>query len=242
MTRDSRDDPPAHGKAGRRILPKEDVELWKHVASSVKPLRRAKKRVPDVEMAPAGSAVSPVGQRGTGMEGALNDRGRANGAMVGHALSQAKARLAANGVGRGSGKPAMSGATAVDRTSALHRRQTRRIATGRTEIEARLDLHGLTQAAAHARLAAFLASASARGLRTVLVITGKGGRQRPGRENGGASGGLDEQGVLQRNVPRWLNEPGLAALVVGHGPAARHHGGTGALYIHVRSRSRKQGA
>src|SRR5262245_8446249 len=46
----------------------------------------------------------------------------------------------------------------------LDRRQMRRIAAGRTDIDARIDLHGLRQAEAHARLRSFLASAYAAGL------------------------------------------------------------------------------
>jgi len=40
--------------------------------------------------------------------------------------------------------------------------------------------------------------------------------------------------VLKRNVPRWLDEPDLRPLVVSYTTAAIHHGGEGALYIHLR--------
>ncbi len=50
----------------------------------------------------------------------------------------------------------------------------RRIAKGRVDIEARIDLHGLTQNEAHGLLYGFLSDAHARGLRHVMVITGKG--------------------------------------------------------------------
>jgi DNA-nicking Smr family endonuclease len=113
---------------------------------------------------------------------------------------------------------------------AVQRRQARRIASGRIEIEARLDLHGLTQSAAHGRLASFLASSAAAGLKTVLVITGKGGR---------ASGGewaSEDPGVLRRNVPRWLGEAALRPFVESFAPAARQHGGEGAFYVLLRRR------
>ena len=45
---------------------------------------------------------------------------------------------------------------------------------GQIAPDARIDLHGMTEAAAHRALLAFLAGAQARGLRLVLVITGKG--------------------------------------------------------------------
>ena len=57
----------------------------------------------------------------------------------------------------------------------LDRRKARQIASGKIEIEARIDLHGLRQRDAHARLRGFLLDAHARGFKTVLVITGKGG-------------------------------------------------------------------
>ena len=49
-----------------------------------------------------------------------------------------------------------------------------RVARGKEEIDARLDLHGLTQAQAHSALLHFMHNAHARDARLVLVITGKG--------------------------------------------------------------------
>ena len=53
--------------------------------------------------------------------------------------------------------------------------QTRdKLAKGRLQIDARVDLHGMTQGEAHGLLLSFLRRAHAGGLRYVLVITGKG--------------------------------------------------------------------
>lgn len=104
----------------------------------------------------------------------------------------------------------------------LPRRMKQRVARGQQAIDARLDLHGLTQSEAHAVLLRFLRSASARGARLVLVITGKG---RPGE---------GERGVLKRQVPLWLALPEFRALVVGFEDAHIAHGGAGALYVRVR--------
>jgi DNA-nicking Smr family endonuclease len=99
------------------------------------------------------------------------------------------------------------------------------------QIEAKLDLHGLRQAEAHRRLRSFLLSAHARGVRMVLVITGKGsGTVDPaglGTEGVG-------RGIIRRNVPLWLGEPDLRAIVIGTAPAHARHGGDGALYVHLR--------
>lgn len=98
----------------------------------------------------------------------------------------------------------------------------RKLARGRLPIDGRIDLHGLTQSEAHNLLFGFLARAHERGLRHVLVITGKG------TSRGGAGG------VLKRVVPEWLTKPEFRFLISGHEDAARGHGGEGALYIRLR--------
>ena len=56
----------------------------------------------------------------------------------------------------------------------LGRRERSQLSRGRKEIDARLDLHGMTQKRAHRVLQEFLRQAHADGLTFVLVITGKG--------------------------------------------------------------------
>jgi DNA-nicking Smr family endonuclease len=109
----------------------------------------------------------------------------------------------------------------------LGRRMKQRVARGKEEIDGRLDLHGLTQVEAHATLLRFLRTASSRGARLVLVITGKGARTADG-----------ERGVLKRQVPQWLSLPEFRALVVGFEDAHAAHGGEGALYVRVRRSKR----
>jgi len=125
---------------------------------------------------------------------------------------------------------------AVPPLAVFDRNAGRRLRSGRIEIEARLDLHGMTQDEAHRALRSFLNGCQARGLRWVLVITGKG---RSGPDDVDASGMFATQrgrGVLKRNVPRWLAEPDIRSLVVSYASAALHHGGEGALYIQLRMR------
>ncbi|MGY3619760.1 Smr/MutS family protein [Bradyrhizobium sp. USDA 10063] len=106
----------------------------------------------------------------------------------------------------------------------LGRRERAQLSRGRKEIDARLDLHGMTQTRAHRMLFAFLQRAHSDGLTFVLVITGKG-----------KAGGADsERGVLRRQVPQWLSLPEFRALVVGFEEAHIGHGGEGALYVRVR--------
>src|SRR4051812_31114384 len=49
-----------------------------------------------------------------------------------------------------------------------------RLKRGLLEPQARIDLHGMTQSAAHRILFTWLAAADSRGYRLVLVVTGKG--------------------------------------------------------------------
>jgi len=125
-------------------------------------------------------------------------------------------------------------ATALD---VLDRRQARRIGAGRTEIDGRLDLHGLYQAEAHARLRAFLQGAYTKGHTTVLVITGKG-RVEDRSEPRGTAMGERQRGVLRRSVPLWLAQPDLSQIVLSYGAAGTRHGGAGAFYVRLRKPTR----
>jgi DNA-nicking Smr family endonuclease len=106
----------------------------------------------------------------------------------------------------------------------LGRRERSQLSRGRKEIDARLDLHGMTQARAHHALSGFLQRAHREGLTFVLVITGKGR----------AMGAETERGVLRRQVPQWLSLPEFRSLVVGFEEAHIGHGGEGALYVRIR--------
>jgi DNA-nicking Smr family endonuclease len=117
----------------------------------------------------------------------------------------------------------------VPRAAVLDRQTSRQLDKGKLEVEARLDLHGMRQRDAHAQLRRFLKTAQARGLKHVLVITGKGADQ-----SAKSFYEEDERGVLRNAVPHWLAEPEFAALVASFSPAPRRLGGDGALYVRVR--------
>jgi DNA-nicking Smr family endonuclease len=105
----------------------------------------------------------------------------------------------------------------------IGRRERSHLSRGRKEIDARLDLHGMTQTRAHRAQFGFLQRAHHDGLTFVLVITGKG-----------KVGAESERGVLRRQVPQWLGLPEFRSLVVGFEEAHIGHGGEGALYVRVR--------
>ena len=96
----------------------------------------------------------------------------------------------------------------------------RKLAKGHLPIEARIDLHGMVQSEAHGFLLHFLLRAHDRGLRHVLVITGKGTS-------------LGSDGALKRAVPMWFSLPEFRMLISSYEPAARTHGGEGALYVRL---------
>jgi DNA-nicking Smr family endonuclease len=120
----------------------------------------------------------------------------------------------------------------------IDRRRARKLAAGRAEIEARLDLHGMRQSEAHVALRAFLFACHAKGLRNVLVITGKGSALDGDATSHAHSWGQRDRGILKRSVPRWLAEPELRPIVVGYTAAHSRHGGEGALYLQLRRRER----
>jgi DNA-nicking Smr family endonuclease len=107
----------------------------------------------------------------------------------------------------------------------LGRRMRQKLGRGSEPIDARIDLHGMTQADAHIALAHFLRRAQHDGARVVLVITGKGAR---------SGDPYSERGVLRRQVPLWLESAELRAYVVGFEGAGAGHGREGALYVRVR--------
>jgi DNA-nicking Smr family endonuclease len=107
----------------------------------------------------------------------------------------------------------------LDRFAGIDRATAERLKRGRYPVEARLDLHGMTQAEAHRALAGFVARSRTAGRRCLLVITGHG------RMSGG---------ILKSAVPRWLGDAELRRHVLAIAPAQPGAGGSGALYVLLR--------
>jgi len=115
----------------------------------------------------------------------------------------------------------------------LDGRTAERLRRGTIEPEARLDLHGMTESAAHRALVTFLRGAQLRGVRLAIVVTGKG-KQRAADAPFDLELDGRRRGALASLVPRWLKEPGLAPLVADVRGAHRKHGGQGALYVYLK--------
>lgn len=199
----------------------EEQALWRHVASSIEPIA-GKARVRDAGKRITEDEAPQAPRRHPARSGSPRDE---PAATPGRQRSRATASPAPE-------------ARAIPPLAAFDPRKAKKLGGGRAGIDARLDLHGLRQDEALGRLRGFLRDCYARELRTVLVITGKG------RETDDPStpfyDTLDRlpRGVLRRNLPRWLDEPELRAIVVSYTTAAQRHGGDGAFYIQIRKHSR----
>jgi len=176
----------------------EDRRLWEKVTREVKPL------------APPAETALPAMKKAAELPSAPEAARAAGPAAPSDAAAKSKAKAPEPRVNHH--RP----------SAAIDRRTVRRLARGTTRIEARIDLHGMTQEEAHRELVRFIEGSVARRRRFVLVITGKG------------SGG-EGRGILRRQVPIWLDGRELARHVVGYRSADPVHGGDGALYVRLRA-------
>jgi DNA-nicking Smr family endonuclease len=205
------------GKGGRKEPVSSDEDLWHHTAATIEPLKRGKPRVHLSGREPP--ETSPSSKRQPKAPDPIKP-----------AIHKAPKNEATNAGGNGATRRAPPDLATFDRNS------VRKIRLGHIDIEARVDLHGMRQGEAHAALRSFLLRCQNRGLRYVLVITGKG--KATSRSESPYGDYESERGVLKRNVPRWLEEPEIRSIVVSYTTAAIHHGGEGAIYIHLRSKTR----
>lgn len=223
--------PGGNPKARSRAKAEDDAALWKAFSRAIDPLD-AKSRVPDVE-ANAFEEMLKREERKTERIVIGNGAGGEMNGLASGKKTPERRRVPEKGVVP---QPAVA-------LGHFDPKQVRRIRSGRTEIDARIDLHGMRQNEAHGALRAFLYRSVAKGHRMVLVITGKGGSRTRLSSSDVPFGdfineGAPEGGVLRRSVPLWLAEPDLKVLVVGFTTAHIRHGGEGALYVQLRRNRR----
>ena len=176
----------------------EDSALWQKAMADVKPLRRRRPR-----KRRAGSAEPP-------------QAAPANAATTTRPAAPTPPLPA-----KPAATPRAQPGTGIDRATLS------RLKRGDIPISGRLDLHGMTQADAHAALDGFIGRAASAGKRLLLVITGKGS---------------DGDGVLRRMLPRWINSGPHAARVLRIEPAHARHGGGGAWYVYLRRDRARDGS
>lgn len=128
------------------------------------------------------------------------------------------------------------------RLTGIDGRTAEKLRKGALDPDLVIDLHGLTEDAAHRALTAFVQSAAAGGARLLLVVTGKG--LKPSAPDEPFDLELDRRtrGVLRAMTPRWLREPQLIRFIADVRTAHRRHGGAGALYVYLRKERRPASA
>lgn len=206
--------------ARHRDLTPDEARLWHRIASTVRPLRTP----------PPVAVTAPAEPAATGP-----------GPPAAPAPAPAKAK-AKDGDGAGDGArdgaarptpaprhpPGAPGRTAPLADASGHKRVRR----GQVDIGARIDLHGMTQTAALAALAAFVTRCRSDNMRAVLVVTGKGRPVDPGEDYI-----TPQPGVIRRRLPEWLGDPAIRPHVAGYAQANPRHGGAGAYYVLLKARA-----
>ena len=190
-----------------------DPELWDAVKAEIKPLARRKKAASaDVKLPPKKS-LAPIVKK---PKPAL----LAQSAMPKPELPKKQ-----------NPSPPLTG---------LDRRTSQKLTRGKVEIEARLDLHGHTVELARVELRRFLADCRQQGLRTVLVITGKGESpfSRHTLHSKDAWHAPERAGRIRRSVTDWFEEAEFRSHISGFQPAHPRHGGGGAFYVRLRRNDR----
>lgn len=189
----------------RRTLSPEDIELWQRVAATTIPLhKKSISRHPD-----------PAPKRRQVKSSLVLPDDFALGA----ADMAPRTRIAL--------QPTIEEAVAAHPLR-MDPGTFRKMKRGKSEPQARIDLHGMTLAEAHPALIGFILRAQTAGYRLVLVITGKGRRT----EDAGPI--PQRMGALRHQVPHWLHAPPLGAVVQQITPAHQRHGGVGAYYVYLR--------
>lgn len=103
----------------------------------------------------------------------------------------------------------------------------RKLRQGRYDAEARLDLHRMTTAVARRELFDFISECYRLGIRSVMVIHGKG-ESKAERER---------TSILKGCTDHWLRE---LEMVQAFHSAQPRHGGTGAVYVLLRKSEEKK--
>jgi DNA-nicking Smr family endonuclease len=109
----------------------------------------------------------------------------------------------------------------------LDPRLVTRLRRGEFAVQAHIDLHGMIQAAAKLALEGFVVDSVRKGLRTVLVVHGRGLR---------SPGGMP---VLKHAAAQWLSHGHMGGYVLAFATARPADGGAGAMYVLLRRDRRR---
>lgn len=195
----------------RRDLSGEERELWALATRDVKPAKKQRRR-PPVRDAVVRSPPKDESARKPAIKAVAPKTAPPIGAL------KERVRAAPRDAQKSKTPPAFGGGDP---------KADRKAAKGIIPIEARIDLHGLTEPAAHARVMRFILGAREDGLRLVLVITGKGARA-----------GGEGRGVIRARFMDWIETAPLRAAIARVATAKPKDGGAGAFYVFLKRKTR----
>ena len=188
----------------RKNLSKDDIEVWRQVTSRVERSLPEMPIVVDVVKTKAKPVKSSTGFQIQPFN-------------VGSKASEKKITQ----------PPAFN--TLPQKTSSnMDKKNFQRLLKGKMEIDATLDLHGMTADQAKVYLQNYLLHAHKVGHRMILVITGKG------KHKGQDEFNRPKGGILRQSLRDWLMGPMLASKVLQVSQAQPKHGGAGAFYVYLR--------
>lgn len=191
-------------RKNRRGLRADELELWQRVARTARPLK------------PALAEETVVPRDDPDVERMKADFAQADGSDK--LRNSVKSHVS----------PASLEVSRPSPSLRMDHKTFSKMTKGRISPQGRVDLHGLTAEAAHSVLVNFLLNAQRSGKRLVLVITGKG---RPSVDGNWLS---QPRGVLRQQLPVWVTQPPLSAVVQQISEAHQKHGGSGAFYVYLR--------
>lgn len=194
-------------KRGPRQLRPDEQELWQQVARTAKPLDKPFEKPVGAEPKPKKPKAQPshdIRSFQVGQNAKTSIPRHDLSPSLSQSLSQQPVRMDKKTFGK--------------------------LKRGKSAPEARIDLHGMTVAAAHSALTSFILRTHADGKRLVLVITGKG------RVSDDPDPIPTRTGVLRHQVPHWLAQPPLRHSVLQVVEAHQRHGGSGAFYVYLARR------
>jgi len=103
----------------------------------------------------------------------------------------------------------------------LTKSEIKRLSSGYYKIEMRLDTHGMYQDEAQEYIFNQIKKAYARGIKRILLVTGKGK--------------INSPSVIKENLKDWLENSEIISIITGFSPASIKDGDAGAFYITLKN-------
>ena len=189
----------------RKNLSSEDTDLWNKVKDTIEPLHDP-------------TSLSAL------LDQIVSDPPKRQAAL----LSSVAVKQTVKKTRKLEQAPSIHQDRAERRSPNMDKKNFRKLVQGRKEIDATLDLHGMTSQQAQTRFHTFIHQGSLAGWRLVLVITGKGNKTHMDEFN------RPRTGVLRNSLPDWVRSAALSDKVLQVTPAQPRHGGAGAFYVYLR--------